>query len=122
MFRPMAKIAWLVWGLIGIAAVGYSFLPTKEGAYSLFRDTGGQWLAGGPLYDHNHLNALDVFRYSPVLAVMFVPLAVLPALPGMLILHGLNLGTRLVGLSGWGSKGLQGPGDRKTTLLLLCAV
>jgi hypothetical protein len=99
------RIAWALWGLIGVVAVGYSILrPGTQGAYPLFRDTGGQWLAGAPLFDRVHGNSLEVYRYSPLIAAFFVPLAMLPLLPGMALLHGINLVVFLVGLCWWGTK------------------
>ncbi|HMF16544.1 MAG TPA: glycosyltransferase family 87 protein [Gemmataceae bacterium] len=117
------RIAWVIWGLIGVVAVGYSVLrPGNQGAYPLFRDTGSQWIAGAPLYDRVHGNSLEVYRYSPLIAVFFVPLAMLPLLPGMALLHGINLGVFLVGLRCWGNKVLEGGGSKRAQLLLLSAV
>ena len=117
------RMAWIVWGLIGVLAVGYSVLrPSHQGAYPLFRDTGGQWLAGAPLFDRVHSNSLEVYRYSPLIAVLLVPLAMLPLLPGMALLHGINLSVFLVGLCWWGNKVLQGGGSKRAQLLLLSAV
>lgn len=98
--------AWTVWAVIAIVSVGRGFLSHLErhrGCYDVFRDGGISWLAGQPLYDNDHPNSLNAFRYSPPVAVLCAPLAWMSDSVGSATLRLVNVGVLLLGLCWWAS-------------------
>ncbi len=96
------RLAWLVWAIVAVLAIGRAFLiahPRHAGCYAVFGEAGRHWLDGQPLYTPR--DGLDVFRYSPLVAVLFAPLGILPPVAGSALLRLVNLAVYLIGVSWW---------------------
>ena len=88
------------------------FSPRANSVYPIFAHAGRAWLDGAELYFEAHRPAgLDRFRYSPAVAALFAPLALLPDGVGGCAWRLLNAAVFLGGfawvcaavLPGWGA-------------------
>lgn len=98
------RISLIVWTLIVVAGVGRAalyHLPRHCGCYDVFADGGRHWRDAEPVYDLQHPDSLVVFRYSPLVAVGCVPLALVAAPLGSAMLRLVNLAVLLIGLAAW---------------------
>ncbi len=98
------RAAWVAWALallvLGARAAGW---PRVHSCYPIFEHAALRWQAGTDLYapssaddpGKNH----DVYRYSPLVAVFFVPLSQLPASIANLLWRLINAGALLGGLA-----------------------
>jgi hypothetical protein len=120
------RAAWIVWTtifLVGVGRAGLYFTEHHRGVYDLYPETGGHWLRGEGLYDLASLNSLSAFRCHPLVAVGFVPLALLPPVLGSALLRLVNLAALALGLCWWGAKVMRGRGpERRAQWFLLVAL
>jgi hypothetical protein len=74
--RRVIALAFVLWALaiLGVFA-RISFQPTKNSVYEIYAKAAHNWLSGNSLYDWQEAAG---YRYAPVVAILFVPLAVLP--------------------------------------------
>jgi hypothetical protein len=92
-----------------------------RGIYPVYPKAGRDWLGGRRVYvDHD---GLFIYRYSPLVAALLVPLGVLPPLAGAVCWRLLNLAVYLGGLTAWARAAFpRDPGwSRRAQLLLLAA-
>src|SRR6266542_5872181 len=78
--RRLRVLAVALWAGILLAVCGrVLFSPRANSVYPIFAHAGRAWLDGAELYFEAHRPAgLDRFRYSPAVAALFAPLALLP--------------------------------------------
>ncbi len=92
--------AWIAWIAVAVVSVGRALLfyhsPKHTGIYHVFADAGRDWVASRTLYTPG--SGLEVFRYHPLLAVLFVPLSALPDAIGSALLRLANVGVLALGL------------------------
>jgi hypothetical protein len=104
--------------LVGIG-VRVAVAPHSHNLYPVFGDAGRHWVAGAGLYEFRPW--VEPFRYSPLVAVLFVPFSVLPHLPAALLWRLVSVAVFLGGL-GWFCRSVL-PGaltpTRQALLLLL---
>jgi hypothetical protein len=88
-----------VWVLLAVLmCVRTALWPTRNSVYPIFSDAGHGWLAGTDLYDQHFWELqIDEFRYSPLVATMFVPLGLLPDALGGVLWRLLNMGVFFAG-------------------------
>ncbi len=73
--------------------------PKRNSVYPIFSDAGHGWLHGTDLYDqHFWALQIDEYRYSPLVAALFVPLSLLPDNAGGVIWRLLNMAVFFGGL------------------------
>lgn len=120
-------IAWAFWILIVVVALGRTTLyyrtSSARGSYPVFAGAGRHWLNGEDLYDHDDPNSLSVFRYSPLNAIGFAPLALVPDPVGSALLRAANLMAFAAGFWWWGRTVLPRTLSRegRAVAWLLCA-
>ncbi|MGA2034771.1 MAG: glycosyltransferase family 87 protein [Thermoguttaceae bacterium] len=117
------RLAAIAWSIIAVLAIGRAALishPRHCGCYHTYAEAGRAWVAGENLYAPRA--GLDVYRYSPLVAVFFAPLAALPDMLGSALLRALNLALFLGGLYAWSRAGLPvrlAPPQRAAMFLLV---
>ena len=79
----------------GAAAGAISFGLGQSKNLEVFRHASAMLLAGRDLYDGS---SLDWFKYSPTFALLFLPLAVLPASIAAVLWGALNFGAAFAGI------------------------
>jgi hypothetical protein len=120
-WQTIALLAWGVVTLLGVGRVALASRASHRGCYPIFSEAGEHWIAGKDLYLAR--DGLDVFRYHPLVAVFFVPLAVLPAWLGNGLLRLANVTLFLGGLLWWSRAGLPRVlTSREQALLFLLAL
>src|SRR5947209_4203999 len=75
--------------------------PHLHNQYPIFANAAQNWLKGATIYGGVSPD-LDYFRYSPLAAALFVPLAELPQSLADVLWRLLNTGVFLAGLVWWG--------------------
>jgi hypothetical protein len=101
--RPRILARWehLAIGLWAAALVGvcvrFAVAPHGHSLYPIFAGAARNWMAGRDLYQP----CAEPYRYSPLVAVLFVPLAVLPDPVAEVLWRVLNAGVYLGGLAWW---------------------
>jgi hypothetical protein len=118
-WQRFAIIAWVLALLIlgGKAVVR----PHSNSVYPIFADAGRHWREGSDLYELPPTG--DEFRYSPLVAALFVPPGLLPDGAGGLLWRLLAAGVFLGGVAWWSRAALP-PGltpARQALLFLLPA-
>lgn len=98
--RPVDRAAWLarsLWIGLFVAFCVKSWLnPDSHSLFPLFHQVGEAWLEGRSIY--YEADPEQEFWYSPLLAVLFAPLAPLPRAIGAMLWNGLSLGLLFVSL------------------------
>jgi hypothetical protein len=85
--------------------------PARNSVYPIFSDAGHGWLHGTDLYDQHFWQlGIDEYRYSPLVAALFVPLSLLPDSAGGVLWRLLNVGIFAAGLFAYGRCVLPGRG------------
>lgn len=100
--EPLSRLAVQVWVVITLLAVGRAALfyhPRHQGCYQTYSGAGQAWVASHDLYTPRP--GLDVYRYSPLVAVMLTPIGAMPGMLGSAVLRAVNLVVFLGGLVWW---------------------
>jgi hypothetical protein len=113
----IAKVALVVWAVL-LAVIGVRVLlkPHANSVAPTFTHAGENWRLGRDLYaipDPGY----DLFRYSPPVAVGFIPFSYLPDGIGGVLWRGLNAAAFLTALAAW--CGLAGLRSRQAWVVLL---
>jgi hypothetical protein len=117
-WQRLALVVWLVIALITCGRALLVSLPRHVGIYPLYAEAGQHWRAAENLYPEQ--DGFVVFRYSPLVAALLVPIGALPDMLGCFIWRLLNLGVYVVGLICWRRTCLpQLQGERQQALLYL---
>jgi hypothetical protein len=97
------------WGLLlAIVCIRAAFWPFAHSVFPIFALASQKWLAAETLYARTNLDVvfsstgLDVYRYSPIVAVSFVSLGYLPLGLGGVIWRLLGCGVYVFALLWWG--------------------
>jgi hypothetical protein len=94
------KITLCAWGLLlAVVCVRAAFWPEAHSVYPIFALASKKWLAGENLYI---LTKYDIYRYSPIVAVSFIPLGFLPLGLGGVLWRLLGSGVYAAALLWWG--------------------
>jgi hypothetical protein len=118
-WEKLAGLAWIAALLVLCARVLIS--PQHHNTFPIYAAAGRAWLAGTGLYGR-FFEGLDVFRYSPLVAGLLVPLAELPSRLANVLWRLLNAGVLLGALWWWGRVVLPGewtPRRRRLLFLLV---
>src|SRR3954466_15009102 len=76
---PWVLLAALVWALaLAVVCVLAGLRPRSHSLFPTFAAAGQDWVAGSLLYDRTWKPDQDVYRYSPLAAVLLVPFSCLP--------------------------------------------
>jgi hypothetical protein len=68
---------WVV--LLGLILLRGTVWPHRNSVFPIFADAGYSWIHGIDLYDaHAGAQGIDIYRYSPMATLVFVPFSVLP--------------------------------------------
>ncbi|MCI0462133.1 MAG: DUF2029 domain-containing protein [Gemmataceae bacterium] len=112
------RLAVFLWAAAVLMVCGRALLaPQAQSVYPIFAGAARDWQAGAGLYE----GAREPFRYSPLIAALFVPLAVLPDALGGVVWRLLNAAA-LLGALGWWSRAalpVSLTESRRALLLLL---
>jgi hypothetical protein len=101
MNRLRLRSALAVWAVILVVLSLRTLVsPRANSVYPIFSDAGRKWLAAANLYDPP-VGDLDQYRYSPIVAAGFAPLALLPDRPAGVAWRWLNAGVFLGALAVW---------------------
>src|SRR5207245_2728250 len=91
------KAAVLLWSIATVAVMlRLCLTPSYQGVYPIFAGAGRSWDAGLDLYQKQA--GLDHYRYSPLVAALFAPLASLPDQLGGILWRSVNLLALVIGL------------------------
>jgi hypothetical protein len=92
------RVALALW-VAALIAVGARFAVAQHGhsVYPIFVGAARHWLAGADLYQP----CAEPYRYSPLVAVLLVPLSLLPDQLGEVLWRGLNVAIFLGALAWW---------------------
>jgi hypothetical protein len=95
--RFWPQVAILAWTLAYLTLCGRTLLLKHDAhsVYPVFTTAADHWLAGDDLYVRGKI---DEFRYSPLIAAAFVPLAMLPERLGHFLWRSINFLTLVIGL------------------------
>ncbi len=93
----LASVAVAVWGFLFVAMCVRTLTTRNEGhsVYPVFARAAQNWLSGEPLYVRG---GTEEFRYSPLIAALFVPFDLLSHRVGEVLWRSLNFWTFLGGL------------------------
>jgi hypothetical protein len=92
--RRCAVVLWIVLGFALTARTAYR--PANHTVFPLFAAGSAHWWADQPLYAN--YRPLDYFRYPPLFAIVFTPLATLGTVAGGILWGWLNLAVYFLGL------------------------
>lgn len=99
--RHWTRLAFGLWIiLLGVVCIRPLFKPMSSTVFPIYAFAGSDFAAGEPLYAKNHPGA-DIFRYSPLVAAGFAPLALLPPGAGGALWRILGATLFLSGLAAW---------------------
>ena len=122
--RRWTPQAWAlaVWLVVFAAVAGRAALaghPRHAGIYPVYAKAGGDWAAGRGVYPA--ADGFDVFRYAPVFAAGFAPLAALPVALGSLVWRVGTVGLVLSAAATWARSGPAGAaaGSRARSAFLI---
>jgi len=87
--------AWVAWAVLFFIVAAIIVLGSHRTVVPTYRLSALDWLAGRPLYDGSGVGG---FVYFPQAAILFIPLAWLPPMPGEVIWRLINIGAFAVGL------------------------
>lgn len=114
-WQRLALWAWIVIAALTCGRALLIALPRHHGIYHVYAQAGQSWRAGHDLYAEK--DGFDIFRYSPAVAVLLVPIGALPDVLGSFAWRLLNLACYVAGLAGWLAHGLPRPLDRRQEAL-----
>jgi hypothetical protein len=91
------RVAILAWAIAFLALSGRTLLLKHDAhsVYPVFTTAADHWIAGDNLYVRGKI---DEFRYSPLIAAAFVPLAMLPERIGQFLWRSINFLALAAGL------------------------
>jgi hypothetical protein len=114
-WRPLERLALLLWlGLATVTCVRVVIAPRPHNIYPTYANAGRNWQAGVDLYSaHKFQKGLDLYRYSPSVAVLMVPLSYVPDRLGSVLWRFLNFGVFMGGFAWWYRR--VGPGGSALT-------
>ena len=97
---PWQKITLAAWSLLlAVVCIRAAFWPLAHSVYPIFALASQKWLAAENLYSPTKF---DVYRYSPIVAVSFIPLGYLPLGLGGVIWRLLGCAVYGLALVWWG--------------------
>jgi hypothetical protein len=115
-WRNTAVIVWTI-GLIGIVIQGY-MRPRTHTVFDIYAFGCDDWLAGRDIYVWQ-TQTQEMYRYSPLFAVVTIPFAELPAGWGNALWKLLNGVIFIWGVRRWAERGLpESPLDSRTVSIL----
>jgi hypothetical protein len=115
---PWEKTAVAVWAGILLVLCGRLLATSRgQGVYPIFTAAARHWLDGQDLYD----GPGEPFRYSPLVAALFVPLSALPSRLGGILWRLVEAGVLLGGLAWWCRAVLPLTPRRRAIFFLLVA-
>lgn len=89
------RSAWIAWTVLFLIVAAIIVLGGHRTVVPSYRQSALDWLASRQLYDGTGVGG---FVYFPHAAILFMPLAWLPPLPGEVIWRLVNIGTLALGL------------------------
>ncbi len=99
---PWERLALTVWSIVlCVICLRVVIAPQEHNVLAIYRVAAQRWLAGADVYDP--IEGLDMFRYSPLVAVLMVPFHLLPLPLGGVVWRLLNAGIYLGALL-WGCR------------------
>jgi hypothetical protein len=116
------QVALFVWAVVLlVVCVRTAYQPRERSLFYTYALAGSDWVEGKNLYYHDHAPPyLDQYRYSPLVAVSFTPLALLNERLGNGLWRLFNAGVFLGGLWWW--LGTVLPGARTNSLKAVVAL
>lgn len=106
------RTAVTLWGILLLGVCCYVLLwPKSHTVYTIFERAAEDWRAGKDLYGGQP--DMDRYRYSPAVAVFFVPFTLLPLGVGGVAWRLLSAAVYLGGLAAWGRYLLAGDPEAK---------
>lgn len=122
MALPSRRLLAGVYIACGIVAGSLSFALGQSKNLEVFRHASRALLAARDLYDGS---SVDWFKYSPAFALLFLPLAVIPASLAAPLWGALNFGAAFAGIDAATRErgdGRADPSDTRTRIALLAAL
>jgi hypothetical protein len=115
------QLAIILWAVVLAAVCGRGLLsPRLHTVYPIYAAAARHWLDGDDLYQL--LDGYDCYRYSPLVAVAFVPFGPLPGALGGVLWRLLNAGVYLAALAWWARVALPQPASRRQRAVLCLLV
>src|SRR4051812_47311391 len=98
--RLALKVVIGVWAAVIAVILIRGFLePRRNTVYPIFSTAARDWIAGVDIYDYNiPRGGIDKFRYPPMVATWFLPLAAFPDSIGGTIWRMINVAVLLAGM------------------------
>ncbi len=99
-WKLIAKILWLGILLLSLARGLFFYNCEKHrGCYDVYPAAGQNWIDSKSLYQHQKFT--DPFRYTPIVALLFTPLTLVPPPVGSAIVRALNWLILVSGMACW---------------------
>jgi hypothetical protein len=98
----LTRCAVAIWSIIvvlGVARAALYHHPRHTGCYTVYESAGTSWRRGESLYGPR--DAVDEWRYSPLLAAAAAPISLLPAPVGSAIIRAVSAAVFIAGLLVW---------------------
>ncbi len=105
-FGNLFRITLAAWTVIAILSVGRAALirfPRHCGCYQIYAQAGQNWAGGADLYSAEP--GLEVYRYSPLVAVLLAPIGFMPDMLGSAVLRAATLAAFLAAVWRWSAVG-----------------
>jgi hypothetical protein len=91
--------AWAIIALLSVGRAALISLPRHCGCYQVYAQAGRGWTGGADIYSAQP--GLEVYRYSPLLAVLLAPIGYMPDMLGSAVLRAVTLATFLAAVWRW---------------------
>ncbi len=101
-FGHVFRITLAAWAAIALLSVGRAALirfPRHCGCYEIYAQAGRDWASGADLYSAQP--GLEVYRYSPLVAVLLAPIGFMPDMLGSAVLRAATLAAFLAAVWRW---------------------
>ena len=99
-WQLIAKIVWLGILVLSIARGLFFYdMEKHRGCYEVYPTAGQNWIDSKPLYQHKKFT--DPFRYTPIVAILFTPLTLIPPPVGSCIVRSINWLILIAGMACW---------------------
>jgi hypothetical protein len=101
-FGHLFRITLAAWAVIALLSVGRAALigfPRHCGCYQIYAQAGRGWAGGTDLYSSEP--GLEVYRYSPLVAVLLAPIGFMPDMLGSAVLRAATLAAFLAAVWRW---------------------
>src|SRR5579862_8238197 len=121
--RTAGTIVFGIWAAFLLTVLVRSYLhPDHHSVYPIFANAAREWQQGLDLYDFSiSRESLDRFRYAPIVAVSFLPIAALPDAIGGILWRLINVGALFAGMAAFARSVFPGRANLNARTIVILA-